>query len=372
MPLFYNLDGFGDDTDRVARRLMDIRARMRNHPEDANQRAPAKNVSDTLLVATWNIQAFDGGEADNRTEESYWYIAEIVSHFDLIAIQEVGANLGGLDKLKARLGPTWDYLVTDVTEGKAGNMERLAFLYDRRKALLGGVAGEIVIPPIEDAQGNTIAPSHQLVRTPSIVGFQSGWFRFMITTVHIIWGGNEENDPNRVREVDALAAFLKRRSENENAWSQNHILLGDFNIFTRSPDNEAFAALLNNGFVIPEALQQVPRTNVGTAGRFYDQIALKVREKNLEPTGRAGVFDYFEVVYRDEDFDEYVPAMMNGFAPNDKKNPLTFDTRGKLRSREQQESYYRNHWRRRQMSDHLPMWVELKIDHGETYLQNRF
>ena len=149
------------------------------------------------------------------------------------------------------------------------------------------------------------------------------------------------------------------------------ILLGDFNIFSRNSDNEAMAALTNNEFAIPPALQNVPRTNVGRARRYYDQIAMKVRPDNLTPTGRGGVFDYFEVVYKNDHYPEHVPAMMQGLAENDPNNPLTFDTRGNLRDDTKRGRYYRNHWRRRQMSDHLPMWIELRIDHGEAYLAAR-
>ena len=241
MPLFYDLDGFGEDTTRIAARLAAIREAMQHHPQMPNQSVPNKNATDTLLLATWNLQAFDGGDADGRTDESYWYIAEIVSHFDLIAIQEVGANLGALEKLKYRLGGTWNYVVSDVTEGKAGNKERLAFLFDRRKIRFSGVAGEIVIPPVEGAHGKTIAPSNQLVRTPTIVGFEAGWFRFMLSTVHIVWGKGVEEHPNRVAEIQSLASFLKDRSEDKHAWSQNLILLGDFNIFNAEPSNAAFS-----------------------------------------------------------------------------------------------------------------------------------
>lgn len=371
MPLFYDLDGFGDDTARIAGRLAAIRQAMQHHPQGPNQSVPNKNATDTLLLATWNLQAFDGGEADRRTDESYWYIAEIVSHFDLIAIQEVGANLGALEKLKNRLGGTWNYVVSDVTEGKAGNKERLAFLFDRRKIRFSGVAGEIVIPPVEDAHGNTIVPSNQLVRTPTIVGFEAGWFRFMLSTVHIVWGKGEEEHPNRVAEIQTLAAFLKDRSEDKHAWSQNLILLGDFNIFNADPSNAAFSAIIQNGFVIPPSLHNIPPTNVGSDPRFYDQIALKTRLNNLAPSGRGGVFDYFEVVYRDDDYDDYVPAMMDGKAEDDPDNQLAFDTKGNLRSEDQRRAYYRNHWRRRQMSDHLPMWLELQIDYGGDYLKKR-
>ncbi len=371
MPLFYDLDGFGDDTARIAGRLAALRTAMQHHPEIPDRSIPSKNTTDTLLLATWNIKEFDGGDADNRTNESYWYIAEIISHFDLIAIQEVGANLDGLEKLKILLGGNWRYVVIDVTEGKAGNYERLAFLFDRRKIRFSGIAGEIVIAPVEDAHGNKIAPANQLARTPTIVGFEAGWFRFMLSTVHIIWGKGDEEQPARVAEIQTIASFLKDRSEDVNAWSHNMFLLGDFNIFNASKSNAAYSAIIDNGFVIPESLQNIPPTNVGTKPRFYDQIALRTREHNLAPTGRGGVFDYFEEVYRDQDFEAYVPAMMRGKAEDDPENKLTFNTKGNFRTEDQRRAYYRNHWRRRQMSDHLPMWLELKIDFGEDYLQKR-
>jgi hypothetical protein len=43
----------------------------------------------------------------------------------------------------------------------------------------------------------------------------------------------------------------------------------------------------------------------------------------------------------------------------------------KQRSYEGKElmTYYKTHWRTRQMSDHLPLWVELKIDFSDRYLE---
>ncbi len=312
-----------------------------------------------------------GGTADKRTDETYWYIAEIISHFDLVAIQEVGKDLGALDVLKQRLGPTWRYVVTDETAGGRGNDERLAFVYDSRKIAFSGVAGELVIGPEEDANGKTIGPSNQLSRTPSIVGFEAGWFRFMLCTVHIAWGKAKENDPLRVAEIQALAGFLERRSEDSGTWSTNLILLGDFNIFSQSPSNQAMAIFAAHGFVIPEALQNVESTNVGSAKRHYDQIALKVRQDDFGPTGRAGVFDFFDHVYRDVDYEGHAAAISVGLPDDDPENPLTFDSNGNPRDLDQRQRYYRIHWRRRQMSDHLPMWMEMKIDHGAEYLSHR-
>ena len=370
MPLFYKLDGLGKDTARVAERLETLRNTLQNHPDGPQRSVPNKNATDTLLLATWNLKEFEGGKNDRRTAESYWYTAEIISHFDLIAIQEVGGHLGALNKLKALLGSTWRFVVSDVTEGSAGNQERLAFLFDRRKIRFSGVAGEIVIPPIEDKKGNTIAPSNQLARTPAIVGFQAGWFRFMLSTVHIIWGKSVAEYPERVAEIEALAEFLKKRSEDPTAWSRNLILLGDFNIFDADPANAVFNAITQNGFQIPKALQDIPPSNVGKKPRFYDQIALKVRKNNFAPTGRGGVLDYFNLIYTNADYEAYIPAMMAGRAEDDPDNPYVYDSNGNVRTEKQRRAYYRNHWRR-QMSDHLTMWLELKIDYGEEYLKKR-
>jgi hypothetical protein len=81
-----------------------------------DSKIPQKTAEDTLLLATWNIREF----SDNRRLESLYYIAETVSRFDLIAIQEVAANLKGLEHLLSLLGPSWDYIVTDSTDGGAG------------------------------------------------------------------------------------------------------------------------------------------------------------------------------------------------------------------------------------------------------------
>jgi len=34
-----------------------------------------------------------------------------------------------------------------------------------------------------------------------------------------------------------------------------------------------------------------------------------------------------------------------------------------------QRKYYEKEWRTFQMSDHLPMWVELKVDFSDRYLE---
>jgi len=100
--------------------------------EQLDREVPQKTATDTLLLATWNIREF----GNNRRKESLHYIAEIISRFDLVAVQEVAGNLQGLQDLVSLLNLNWDYFVTDSTDGSAGGNERMAFIYDKSKKKL--------------------------------------------------------------------------------------------------------------------------------------------------------------------------------------------------------------------------------------------
>ena len=277
MPFYREFDRNVDVDRRTVERLLGMRQKFRD------QHLPVRNLHSTLMLATWNIREFDSSKYGSRLPESYYYIAEVIDRFDLVAIQEV-RNLDALDRVVRILGGYWNYLVTDVTVGTAGNRERLAFLYDGRKVRLGGLAGELVLPP------RAGQPVHQLYRTPYLVGFKAGWTRFMLVTVHVRWGKDRANDPERVAEIRRLAKFLDERSSDRETWSRNIILLGDFNIF--DPGDKTMAALTANGFAVPEPLMHLPGTNVAQE-RAYDQIAFHVDSDRLEATGRAGVLDFY-------------------------------------------------------------------------------
>lgn len=319
---------------------------------------PQRTLEETLLLATWNIREFDSGKYGLRTLESFYYIAEIIARFDLVAVQEVRENLQALELLRKILGSNWECFFTDVTEGTRGNGERMAFLFDNRKIRPGGLASQMVIPPMEIRTKNgpvVFEPSRQLVRTPFIVGFKSGWTNFTLTTVHIYYGDDSKDNPLRVEEISKVAQFLRKKSDDPFESSKNLILLGDFNIF--SPEDVTMQAILNAGFIVPEELQNLP-SNIAR-NKFYDQIAFRVRPDRFGTTGRAGVFDFFDLVFREDEESIYALEMGPGYEVNSKGQPRT----DKEKSR-----YYRD-WRTHQMSDHLPMWVELRIDFSDEYLQ---
>lgn len=205
-----------------------------------------------------------------------------------------------------------------------------------------------MLPP-----NSLVGGARQFARTPFIVSFQAGWLKVNLATVHIYYGTGSIGIEQRKEEIRRLTALLADRAKNDadadaDAW---FIALGDFNIIDR--EHETMQALLSNGFVVPQPLQRIPGSNV-RKDKFYDQIAVwsgvSRRRKaytHIRPL-RAGVFDYFDVAYREDEGAVYRPFMR------------------KPDSNESYDSY--SVWRTYQMSDHLPMWVELRIDFGEDYL----
>jgi endonuclease/exonuclease/phosphatase family metal-dependent hydrolase len=339
MPFYYNLHKHDktftpEHAQRTANGLLTLKNAFKE------EGVPERRRSSRLLLATWNIREFESNKYGPRQREALYYIAEIIDHFDIVALQEVRDDLSSLEKVMDILGGSWDYLLTDVTAGTQGNKERMAFVFDTRKVRFGGLAGEIVIPPVKKG-----VPSGQYARTPFMVGFRTGWFKFTICTTHIYYGKSVKDDPQRIAEIQQLAKHLALAVEDDTAWAKNMILLGDFNIF--GVEDKTFKALAKPGFQIHKNLLGIG-SNVDQS-KHFDQIAFIAPDlKDKLEDCNAGVFNFYKYVYRDEDseiFSSDVPKTQKGKA-------------GKFRD-----------WRTYQMSDHLPMWIELRVDFSPEYLQ---
>ena len=73
-----------------------------------------------------------------------------------------------------------------------------------------------------------------------------------------------------------------------------------------------------------------------------------------EGSQRAGAFDFTETLYTPQDLSQYREY---------------FDEKYVNEKTEQQiEKYYLTKWRTFEMSDHLPLWIELKVDFSNQYL----
>jgi endonuclease/exonuclease/phosphatase family metal-dependent hydrolase len=355
--------------------------RIRKQFVDVN--FPSKKALESLILGSWNIRNFDDDRFNYgpRQRESLFYIAEIISHFDIIAVQETCADLKPLKEVMHLLGGNYKYILTDVTHcGLGGNDERLGFIYDENKVMFKGVAGEIVLPDkmlISEVESK----KRQFTRTPFGAEFQSGWFKFLFSTVHIYFGSNSPSSSKykrRVKEIETVAKYLAKEAKASDA---NHILVGDFNI--KKPGSDGYNALENNKFTVVKNKKGSNRDQT----KFYDQISFLSRRNELvlmEPEREDRVFQFFDSVYRQDDFAMYKPIMQRRLKAKLKQareelSAATSQTKKKKakrqieslttagRSNASLEEYYQG-WRTFQMSDHLPLWVELEIDFSDGYL----
>jgi len=278
---------------------------------------PPKSLDRNLLVATWNVRAFgdlsdtwERGAKDSpkRNLADALAIAEILSRFDVIAVQEARSNLRALRHVLKALGPEWGLILTDVNPPPAGNDERLAFVFDTRRARPSGLAAELVIPEdrLKDGKG---ALEEQFVRTPYAVSFVAGGQTFILVTLHVIYGSEAADRSDELQGIaEWLADWAKRTAEDYN---QNLICLGDFNIDRKDDPN--FKALTSTGLKPPEELQGLSRTVSDKAGKehYYDQIAwftegghAKLALNFEKDAGHAGRFEWTKHLLGDMDAQE--------------------------------------------------------------------
>ncbi len=330
---------------------------------------PAKDTEKTLLLSTWNIRDFAKKNRrgyGKRLPETWFYIAEIISRFDFVAVQEVN-DLGEWQQVMRILGRDWDYIATDVTDRLlGGNGERLTYVYDKRKVSFQNIAGEIVLPNKmlisrslvvpKDEKAKKLYTGKQFRRSPFVARFQAEWFKFSICTVHIYYG-SESGDKlkQRVEEIAKVAKYFSEKADDSLKKDRGLILLGDFNIV--KPDHKTMLALTNGGFTVPQALQK--KTNF-KATKYYDQIAFKTKKQVIdfvEGPNNAGVFEMFGEIMTDSDAD-YAQYKDDAMKSSNGKKKLT----------EAEQRKYYDDWKTYQISDHNPLWCRVDINSSAQYL----
>lgn len=258
---------------------------------------PSKQLDRNVIVASWNIRELGrhngkwttaARDVPKRNVGDIHLIAEILSRFDVVAVQEVQDNLQALRAIMECLGPDWGFHATDVSFGDAGDNERLAYLYDLRRVRPSGLAGELVLSP-EDLTPRApgVRPAsdvirvaglaRQLVKTPYMVSFTTASRPFVLATAHIVWGDDDALEP-RAREAEALTRMLGRavqplRTREPDPFRASLVALGDFNITTK--DDVIFKALVDNGLQPDVETLDKPRTVRDRPGSkiAYDQVA---------------------------------------------------------------------------------------------------
>lgn len=245
---------------------------------DLDVNIPSKKLDKNLLIATWNIRAFGnltrkwkstGSDSPKRDLHSVLCIAEIIKRFDIVAIQEVKANIRALrDTLKV-LGKNWSLILTDVNKGDSGNGERMAYVFDTRRVQMSGLAGELVVPNEWTKTASQEALTEQFVRSPYAVSFKSNHQTFILVTLHILYG---KKSSDRIKELKGIAKWMADWAKDINAYHQKLITLGDFNIDKRGDLLDK--TFISEGLYIPPQLQDKKVTrSIFNETKYYDQIA---------------------------------------------------------------------------------------------------
>ncbi len=317
-----------------------------------------KQADNNLLVASWNIKEF--GHTTQRLYESYFYIAEIMARFDLIAVQEVKSTLKDLYIVMRLLGPDWGFQINDITEGKDGNSERSAYIYNKKRVELPGLSGEIQLWD-ELTQNSTIK---QLKRTPYITGFRAGWKTFAMICLHLHPGEDPDDIKYRREEVTLLLEAIKEKVETKHMWNENLILCGDFNLYTGdTKDNPTIQAIKDAGYKEIESL--VGKDTNASQTEAYDRFFLTQNEYftlgfNAAGQENGGVFNPFNYVFQDGEHTTYKQFMVEQYTGDkDMNDPVNL------------EKYYKHPWRKNQLSDHFPIWFELIIDSSDKFLTEK-
>ncbi len=269
----------------------EIRALRTWRDKEPGRSIPPRDT-ENLLVATWNIANL-GDPGQMRTQADLMLLAEIVSWFDVVAIQEVNKNLSDAWEIKALLPESWRTIFTDV----GGNQERMVFLYDNDVVSLRSLAGEIAIAPGSHRYIRIKGIKQRFLgfdRNPYAVAFRKHDFGFILVNAHLFFGSTSTDDENR-RALEAYAlgrwADIEQRS---GAYERNVIVLGDLNIPKAQPGDPIFTALTKRGLQVP--LHSTRIASAIASDNQYDQIAFfPGRVKKRYQT--SGVFDFDGAVF---------------------------------------------------------------------------
>ncbi|MCB4808065.1 endonuclease/exonuclease/phosphatase family protein [Tamlana sp. 62-3] len=279
-------------------------------------------VDDKLLIASWNIANL--GLQDRHTDH-YKLIAEIINWFDVVAVQEVNANLEGLRNIESELPSYYSLIFSD----RGGNNERSAFIYDNRKIKLLELVGEIAVAPKDHKYIKIKGITETFTgfdRNPYLCSFQWQNFTFILITVHSFSGSTSKSDLNRrALEAYAISRYADLNRKNKNAFSKNIIALGDFNIPKVEPGDVVYNALLSRGLLLPYHSTKV-YSNISNDKQF-DQIAFlpDIKSKIVN----NGVFDFDTAIF---------PELWQNETPKNFRSYLR---------------YY--------ISDHRPLWMQLDL-----------
>lgn len=362
--------------------------------KDSYQYGLPKREYGSVVLGSFNIRKL--GNKEQRTEDTWQFLAQICRQFDLLSVQEIMDDLTGFDYLKQLMGENFGAVVSDVTgafPGEAGLGERLGFIYNRSLIERGNIVSDIsfdrtklLTTMIEHSselvqaisphlnQDGTLRKGAKIelpvfltfVRQPFCASFKIAGhpgtrsYEIMAVNAHLYFGDRIED---RRQEFDALMEWLLARVKEKSSDAPNYILMGDLNLDFDDPDrdrprieehiktfNQQMGRKANVNFpfldIHPQQQSQF-RTNARLSETF-DQIGLFSRDDRL-PTYKDNATMGSELRGPDYGIVNFVELFRQAL-----ELPPVEDM-----TKTQQKEFFSKF--EHEVSDHLPLWLRLPL-----------
>ena len=228
-------------------------------------------------------------------DSDYRLIAEIVSWFDLVAIQEVNDNLAGLQAIqRAAPGQLPAALLRRVRQPRAPSVPL------RHAPGHAAGRGRAALDPAERLKQIKLpgadAASRALTAAPISPRFQAGEFRFLLVSVHLFFGSPTDADIERAYPETSRwpGGPQRRRDKTATSRTSSRSATSTCPKPTRRPD---LPSAHLRGLQIPPHTSQIG--SAIAADSHYDQIAFFPGPTEKRFTGRMNVFDFDGALFGD-------------------------------------------------------------------------
>ena len=259
--------------------LIDTPAYAEQIKETFNEEEPTtNNDSDTITIASFNIQVFGKSKADKT--EVMNIITDIITQFDIVAIQEIRDKSGtAIIKLENLLDATGtDYnIIIGPRLGRTSSKEQYAYIYNTN------TIEQIGEPYTYDDSAEDI-----FHREPFVAQFRAknGNFDVTLITIH--------TDPDTAtEEIYALHEVITQAKQITG--EPDIIALGDFNSDCKYHQESNRGPLSEDSYIY--AIQDSADTNLAKSDCTYDRIIMTKQTTSEDFTGQSGIY-HFDVIYR--------------------------------------------------------------------------
>ncbi len=215
-------------------------------------------------IASWNIKRMT---AENKDMNA---VARVISHFDLVAIQEIMDETSIavlLAEVQALTGTEWGYMPSHAI-GRGSYKEHYAFVW--RKTHVQYVDSAVVYLDSKDV----------FAREPLSARFRTADNEtFIAANIHVLYGDSKSD---RIPEIKALAEYWGWLGETFP--DEQYFLMGDFNM---APDDVSWSALKQVASPVVTEGGSTLSTKNGVYANLYDNIWVP---NNISADIKASVF----------------------------------------------------------------------------------